>query len=452
MFEWLRSWRLGKKYGYETLFRGQDRMVLGKPGIILAELGMPEEYKAEFYTTFMDHVFVYSLPRFLHHFVMKDRGIALIDPSNPLAREPFVPRQLIDMKGSFTNRDGRPYAECEVTWRPPGMKKNPADHGYFLYTGDGRGGAPDICQKTGAKIIGWYYGHLLPEKRVAWESQCRRVYEEAVAVLGKQYPNAEFRPARYTFSDSLRQAVEELLAAGCQTIIYQCFCNPVYSDFEDYAHAIPMVHRIVEGRAKIVWADQPGNQPSMREAYVQILRDQLPELPDNSRVLLILSKHGHPFRSETLDKRGPEYREPLEASMRQALREWGGQWDLVWSDDEYADAYWDKGKRKFSTYAAYRRAIEEGYDFAIEIPTDFIAENTDLMVLHAMKKFNAFSEYDPFAPISYPDWEKPLRRVFREGRTTGIYTGCPVGDYRKHVVQAIVESISETLDNRAGAG
>jgi hypothetical protein len=68
------------------------------------------------------------------------------------------------------------------------------------------------------------------------------------------------------------------------------------------------------------------------------------------------------------------------------------------------------------------------------------------MILHAMKKFKAFAGYDPFAPIHYPDWEKPLVRTFREGKTTGIYTGCPVGPYRRFVVEAAVASVLNVLD------
>ena len=140
----------------------------------------------------MDHVFLYSLPVFLQPYILADRGIALIDPLNPLAREPFVPLQLVDMNGSFNNREGRPYVECEVTWRPPGMKKNPSDHGYFLYTKDGKGGAADVCQKTGAKVVGWYYGHLFLRKKLPWEYQCKSIYNETVAALKKEFPQAEF--------------------------------------------------------------------------------------------------------------------------------------------------------------------------------------------------------------------------------------------------------------------
>jgi hypothetical protein len=67
------------------------------------------------------------------------------------------------------------------------------------------------------------------------------------------------------------------------------------------------------------------------------------------------------------------------------------------------------------------------------------------MILHAMKKFRAFPDYDRNQPISYPDWEKPLVREFHKGKTTGIYAGTPVGPYRKYVVQALVDSISDIL-------
>jgi hypothetical protein len=445
MFERIRHWRYGNQYGYETFFKGQDRRPQGKPGIILSELGMPEVYKPEFYINFMDHVFLYSLPVFLQPFVLADRGIALIDPANPLARKPFVPIQLVDMNGSFTNRQGRPYVECEVTWRTPGRKRNPSDHGYFLYKGDGKGGAPDVCQKTGAKVVGWYYGHLLPEKKVAWEYQCKSIYKETVTALKKEFPQAEFYHAQYVYERSLREAVEYLLAKGCKTIIYQCFCNPVYSDFEDYAYALPRVCSFVNKRAKIICADQLGNQPAMRKAYVQIINDQLAQVPALARVLLILSKHGHPFKKETQDKRGPEYRVPLETEMRDLMGKWGGPWELVWSDDEYADEYWDPGKTKLSTCSAYRKAIDEGFDYALEVPTEFIAENTDLMFLHAIKKFKAFGTYDPNEPVPYHDWEKPLVRFFKEGKTTGIYAGCPVGPYRKYIVESAVTSITDIL-------
>jgi len=448
MFELLRNWRYGKRYGYKVLYRNQDMTVRGRPGIILADLGMPESFDPVFYTSFMDHVFAYSLPGFIQPVVLTDRGLALIDPGNPLAREPFTPTRLVDMNGSSTNREGRPYVECNVKWRPPGMKRNPSDHGYFLYTGDGRGGAPEICQKTAAKVVGWYYGHLIPEKRVPWEAQCRKVYEETEALLKAKYPDAVIRHARYIYPRSLQEAVNHLLEQGCRTIIYHCYCNPVYSDFEDYSLALPMIHRFVNGRVNVICAEQPGNQPEMLKAYTGLAGDVIAEISSNASLLLILSRHGHPFRRETVDLRGPEYRVPLEREMRRMLEGRPGRHEVVWSDDEFADEYWDPGRKKFSTFMAYRKAIDERFDWAVEVPVDFIAENTDLMFLHAIKKFKAFKEYNPFEPVPYPDWEKPLRRVFREGKTTGIYTGCPVGKYSTHISRAAYLSVDGVLNNK----
>ena len=449
MLNYIKRLYYGKQYAYEVLFRNHDRKISGKPGIILADLGMPEGFDAAFYTNFMEHVFKYVLPRFIQPLVLASRGMALIDPENPLAREEFRPTGLVDMYGSHTNREGKPYVECEVSWRPPGMKKNPHDIGYFLYRGDGKPGVPDICQKTAAKVAGWYFGHLLPDRKVPWEHQCRQIFLEASTLLKEHFPDAEICHARFASEDSMKESVEKLLDAGCKTIIYQSYCNPVYTDFEEYAGSFTLLHNIVAKRAKVIFADQPGNQAPMRRAFTELAADRLKKVPGKASLLLILSRHGHPFRKETGDRRGVLYRQSLEKEMRELMQKREGRWHLVWADDEYADEYWDRQGRKMSTLDAYHKAINEGYDYAIEIPTDFIAENTDLMILHAMKKFTAFNDYDKYAPILYPDWEKPLERVFNNSSTTGIYAGCPVGKYRKHIVEAIRDSLLEIRDARS---
>lgn len=434
----------GKQFGYEVLFKTQNPHATGKTGVIIAEMGLPEVYEAEFYSHFMEHVFRYILPPFLVKMILADKGIGLIDPENPLAREEFSPRQLIDSTGSFTNRAGVPYVDCPTRWKPANLK-NPWDHGYFLYTGDGPNGLPDVCDKVGAKVVGWYYGRLIPEKRVSWRSQLRQVYDEAVEKLSAEFPGLEFRNAFYMSPQSLKAAMDELVAAGCETIVYQGINCPLYTDFEDYGYVLPTLHELAGGLSRVVMADQLGNQPAYRQAYFHLLRDRLAEIPAAKSLLVILSRHGHPFKKETQDVRAHLYRQPLEEGVRQILDEWGGKYEVIWSFDEYADPYWDKTHSKTETYAAYRKAIEEGFDIALELPTEFPAENTDLMIFHAMKKFNAFTEYDRNQPVPYPDWEIPLVRTFQEGKTTGIYGGTPVGPYRTHIVQAVVDSIAAVL-------
>jgi len=436
--------RFGKQYGYEVLFKGQDRKASGKAGVIIAESGLPEVYEYGFYERFMKHVFHYTLPPFIAPLVLRDSGKGLVDPGNALAREDFRPARLVDAQGGEHNAEGRPYVECECSWVGPN-RKNPWDHGYFLYRGDGPSGSPDVCDKVGAKVVGLYYGSLIPEKKVAWRSQLRKVYDDAVAALSRRFPGAEYRNAYYLDRESMRRAVEELIGAGCTTIIYQSINCPLYSDFEDYGLALPLVHELVGGRAKVIMADQLGSKRAMGESYIAMLRDRLAELPANASVLVILSKHGHPFKKETQDERASLYRAPLEAGVRELMASWKGKWDLLWSCDEYADGFWDKKRTKFETRAAYALAVEEGYDFAIELPTEFPAENTDLMIFHAMKKFADFPDYAKQDPVPYPDWERPLVRRFRKGRTTAIYAGTPVGPYRSHVTQALVESVAEVL-------
>ncbi|MBN2001722.1 MAG: hypothetical protein JXA21_00080 [Anaerolineae bacterium] len=450
MSDFFRRWRYGKKYGYEVLFKNQTTHPVGKPGVIIAEMGQPEQYELEFYSRYMDHVMRYMLPPFIRSLVLSDNGIALVDPDHVLTHKAFKPRQLIDGRGSFTNRAGKPYVECEVTWRPPGMKKNLWDHGYFLYKGEGKSGVADICEKVGAKVVGWYYGKLLPEKKVAWRHQMRKIYDEAVAQLKRAFPQALFQMAYYVDESSLRRAVEDLLAAGCETIIYQSINGPVYSDFEDYAYALPRLYDAVHERASVICADQLGNQPAMREAYLHILSDQLERIPATASVLVILAVHGHPFKNETADLRAPEFRAPLTAGVQALLEARSGRGEILWSNDEYADPYWDPKNERLETCEAYQYAINAGFDYAIELPTEFPAENTDLMIWHAMKKFIVFSDYDANEPIPYPDWEQPLVRRFHARETTGIYAGCPVGPYRHHIVEAVVKSIGAVLEKTRG--
>ncbi|MEE4115441.1 MAG: hypothetical protein V2I37_04700 [Marinilabiliaceae bacterium] len=437
----------GRHYGYRVLFSRSARDTGSKPGIILADVGMPEDCKPGFYNSYMDHVFHYSIPSFLHRFILTDRGLSLIDPSNPMAREEFTPTRLVDMYGSDQNREGRAYIDCGFKWQPPGMKKNPWDFGYFLYRGDGPGGAPNICQKVAAKVAGWYYGMLLPEKKIAWEYQCGLVFNEVKEKLQKEFPAATIVHASYSDRTSLRQAVNTCLENDCDTIIYQSFCNPVYSDFEEYASVMPLLHDMVAGRARMVFAEQPGVQDSYQQAFVELVADCLKDINPSSSILLVLSKHGIPFKNDTCNTRGHLYRKPLEQKMRSLFDNRKGSWDLIWSDDEYADPYWDPKNTRLSTLEAFRIAIDKGYDYALEISTEFIAENTDKMIYHALKKFTVFPDFDVNRPVPYPDWDKPLVRTFSSGKTKAISLGCPVGKYRKFIVDAITGSILDLRDN-----
>lgn len=442
--KWYERLKYGKQAGFEA-FRRQNCHVEGKTGIILAEVGMPEDYDFGFYDRYMQHVFHYALPFFIRPIVLADRGIALIDPENPLAREVFWPAQLIDAHGSLVNRSGIPYVNCKTQWQKPGARHNPWDHGYFLYREEGKGGAPEISQKTGAKVKGWYFDRLLPQKKVPWAYQHRLIYEESAARLKEQFPGIAVVQAHYTFRESLQDAVDSLLRQNCRTIVYQCYSNPVYSDFEDYATTMPLLQSLVGQRANLALADQIGNQPHLAQGFARRFADLLAEIPAEASVAVVLSTHGHPFRKETMDQRAHLYRQPVEAAIRAVLATRTARRAVIWCQDEYAEAGGAGQSRRQSTSRAFEDAIEQGFDYAIELPTEFFGESTDTMILHAMKKYHVFGDFNRYQPVHYPDWNQPFVRRFKQGKTNAIYGGCLVGPYRKYVVDAVTASVGQVL-------
>ncbi len=86
-------------------------------------------------------------------------------------------------------------------------------------------------------------------------------------------------------------------------------------------------------------------------------------------------------------------------------------------------------------------AINDGYDYAIGLPLEFFAENTDTLMHHALKCYENFDNYDPSEPIDYPDWSVPYSREIVQGKTHVIYNGVPVGKYKKHVIEAFYLAI-----------
>jgi len=441
----IRRWVMGRSYWFERLFASQDFSISGQPGVVLAEMGVPEAYEFDFYRRFTEHVFEHTMPPMVRRLVLRDRGTALIDPDRPLAREAFKPSTLVDYLGSQHTPEGDLYIERPVAWRPPGMRRNPRDHGHFLWRESGPSGTPDILEKVGARIAGYYFGRLLPQKRVPWRHQVRRIYDQAVEQLAALYPSLPCRQVHYSDPNSVRAGIDDLVEMGCRTILFQSYCSPIYSDFEEYAYACPMAEQLVAGRAKMIFGDQLGVQPALCRAYASLIGDALRGIDPAASVMLVLSRHGHPFSRETYDLRADEYVRPLTTICQRLLDQRSGQGQITVSFDEYADEYWDPKGRKLSTSDAFRRAIDAGFDCVIEAPIEFVAENTDTMILHAMHKFAGFSAYDPSAPICYPDWEKPLQREFQEGRTRVISLGSPVGTHSTHVAQAVVDSIAGLL-------
>ena len=101
-----------------------------------------------------------------------------------------------------------------------------------------------------------------------------------------------------------------------------------------------------------------------------------------------------------------------------------------------------------STNRAYWNAIKDNYDYAIGLPIEFFAENSDTLIHHAMKCFENFDQYDIDDPIDYPDWSVPYSRELVQGKTHVIYNGVPVGKYQPHVIEAFYQACDSVLSQR----
>lgn len=98
-----------------------------------------------------------------------------------------------------------------------------------------------------------------------------------------------------------------------------------------------------------------------------------------------------------------------------------------------------------STNEALWKAINKDYDYVINLPIEFISENTDTLFAHAIMNFRGFEEFNVYEPINYENWDEPLARRFSQGKTTVIYASVPVGKYQKPLVEAHFLSIDSVL-------
>ena len=97
-------------------------------------------------------------------------------------------------------------------------------------------------------------------------------------LLKEQFPEVEIRHVHYTYEESIKQAVEELLAKAVKQLFINVFAILFIPTLRTMPMPLPGSTVFVNKRAKIICADQLGNQPAMREAYVQIIRDQLDQI------------------------------------------------------------------------------------------------------------------------------------------------------------------------------
>ena len=446
---------------YET-YKTQDTVPVGKVGVFATGLIMPETLEnPQFFYNVAHKIFKNIIPWPFRLFSYMDKGIALFDPDKYLETEEFTPKKLIDMNGRDRYFDGEPYIEKykrgEVIWAPP-SKRIHKDIGYFIYT-EARGGLPTLIGKMINKARIWYYGKGMKQHKIPHWAQTFSVLNRVFDRIDEKYDNIMFRAESSMYYHEMKTKIFEMLDAGCETLV---LISPmmIYSHFEEFNscfyHCFEYVHEWEKEhpgkKIKVIMAPQPGNFQPARQAYLDMLKDRLDKLPTGSDVFVAVTVHGMPwdeFPWEAWLELAPAYRDRLHAEVKELLKTYDfGRTRTAECQDEFASHVWDHDNNYLSTREAYQIAIDEKFDYAIGLPIEFIAENTDTLFYHALKNYENFDDYDIYEQFDYPDWSVPFTMEFQQKDTKVIYNGVPVGKYSDHMVDAFCMSLDSILSQR----
>jgi len=451
------------KPDYFEIFKTQDTTPVGKVGIFVAGLIMPTKHNHWLFHNIVVKIFKVIVPWPFNKLAMKDRGVALLDPAHVHARKEFVPTHLEDAFGNDCDLDGTPYIEKyrlgEIIWVPPSSRIY-LDHGYFLFKSR-PGGEPSLCGKVANKSRLYYYGKGTVQKKLPHWEESFKVINAVFDRLKQKYENIECRAETNMFYYEMRKKLHELLDAGCDTIVLSSFM-PIYSHFEDFNSGFHHCFEYIEEwehshpgkKIKVIMAPQMGEFQPLRQAFLEMLKDRLDTIPEGSNVTVAVTVHGMPwdyFKWEAWLKLAPAYRDKLFEEVKQLVASYKfSRTNVVICQDEFSDPIWDPKQKYLSTNRAYWAAIKDGYDYAIGLPIEFLSENTDTLMHHAMKCYENFDQYNIDDPIDYSDWSVPYTRELVQGKTKVIYNGLPVGKYQKYVIEAFYQSLDAVVSKRQG--
>ncbi len=443
---------------YYEVYKSQNTVPVGKVGIFVTALIMPPKHDDIFWFNITKKIFRTIIPWPFRIFSEQDKGIALVDPVRFYEFEEFTPTALEDPYGKDRYMDGEPYMEKykrgEVVWVPPSRMIH-RDCGYFLYKGH-KGGIPSLTGKSINKSRIWYYDKGIKQKRLPhWEGSFQ-VINAALARIEEKYGALPWESSSSLFYYEMKEKLHRLLDAGCDTIVLAA-PMAVYSHFEEFNssfyHSFEYIHEWEQGhpgkKIKVIMAPPMGQFEPMRQAYLAMLKDRLDTIPESSDVTVAVTVHGMPwdnFPWEAWLELAPGYRDTLMEEVKKMVEPYKfNRKQVILCQDEFADPIWDPDDKYLSTNEAYWNAIHDGYDYAIGLPIEFFAENTDSLFYHALKNYEGFNDYHLYDPFDYPDWSVPFTMEFQQEKTRVIYNGVPVGKYQPYVVDAFYRAIDSVM-------
>jgi protoheme ferro-lyase len=196
---------------------------------------------------------------------------------------------------------------------------------------------------------------------------------------------------------------------------------------------------------KVIISDQLSRFAVMYETHAAILRDNLKSIPQGSSLKLVLSVHGMPWDNvpnEAWIKLSPEYVEGSLAKATEVMRDYNYErLQIVQSQDHFADPHSDPDNKYVATNEAFWQAIGEDYDYVLNIPLEFFAENTDTMFYHDMANYEFFDDYTVYDTAEYTDWSVPWRKQLVQDGTTVIYGGVAAEQFSGPIIEAFYQAL-----------
>ena len=443
---------------YYQYYINQDTQPVGRIGVFVSHLVMPEDYREEDFVFLAGKSYQY-IPWPVRELVQVDRGLVLLDRDRFYEFEEFVPTDLVDYTGSSVDVDGVPYIDKyragEIEWMPPGSTH--LSHGAFLYAGR-KVGQSSVEQKLAVKARNYYYapGKGFHDGRVPHEAGNRYIVFNAMEKLEAKYGDLPWAWVTADNPTFAREALFDLLDQGIDTLILAT-PRPVYSHHEEFNGSIKhAVHYLHEWQAlndhkevKVIISPELSNFDVMFETHTEILRDNLKSIPEGSSLKLVLSVHGMPWDNvphEAWIKLSPRYVERSLAEAAVVMEEYDyKRVQIVQSQDHFADPHNDPDNKYLSTNQAFWEGINDGYDYVLNIPLEFFAENTDTMFYHDMANYEYFDDYDVYDTVEYTDWSVPWRKQLVQDGTVVIYGGVAAEQFSGPVIDAFVEALDSII-------
>ena len=422
---------------------------------------MPENFREED-LVFLGEKSLQDLPGPVRDMIKNgNSGTILLDPDRFYEFEEFTPTSLVDHTGSATANDGVPYIEKYreglIAWSPPNPRLH-LDYGYFMYE-DQKTDMSSVATKLVSKAKNYYYapGKGFSDGRVPHEAGERDLAFRAMDRILAKYGDLPWEWVTADNEPLYKQADDRLLDQGVDTHVWGA-TRPIYSHHEEFngslKHAMHHIHEWQEAHddhrdIKFIISPQLLEHEVMYDTYANMLRDRLDTLPEGASVKVVVSVHGMAWDrtpNEAWIELSPPYIDGNLQRLKAVLDGYDfSRTEIVQAQDHFADPINNPTGKYLSTNKAFWDGIEAGFDYIVNLPIEFFAENTDTMFSHAMYNFEDFDDFDRYETVDYRDWTVPFTRSYVQDGTEVIYNGVPVGAYSLPIIEALYLSLDDVL-------